>query len=88
MFRMFRSGDGRSRETSRGVRSLPDAFKRCRPGFFLTLRRGGNLLNSLAQSIRARISVFPRIGQRLRIKRANHSPHVFQFERSRAFRDQ
>src|SRR5467141_249917 len=31
MFRMFRSGDGRSRESGRGVRSLPDAFERCRP---------------------------------------------------------
>src|SRR6266403_3871663 len=87
-FRMLRSGDGRSAESSRGVRGLPDAFERCLPRFFLALRRGGNLLNRLAESIRSRIGVFPGIGQRLRIKRANHSPYVFQFEHPRAFRDQ
>src|SRR6267143_2505990 len=61
MFRIFRSGDGRSRESSRGVRSLPDAFGCGWPRFLLALRRRGNLLNGLTQSIRARVSVFPRI---------------------------
>src|SRR6266404_6313392 len=86
--RMFRSDNGRGGETSRSVRGLPDAFERCPPRFFLAFRRRCNFLNGFTQGIHSRVDVFPGIGQRLRIKRANHSPHVFQFEHSRAFRDQ
>ena len=85
---MPRSGDRWSRQARGGMCGLPDASERSRPRFFLPFRRGGDLLDSFAESIHPRIGTFPGIGQQFWIKWANHLPHVFQFEHSRAFRNE
>src|SRR5258708_39894796 len=82
------TADRRSSETGRRMGRLPDAFERSVARFFLPLRCRSNSLNGFAQSIHSPVGVFPRIDKQPRIKRANPSAHVFQFEHSRAFWDQ
>jgi len=59
-----------------------------RPRFFLPLRCSGDLLHGFTESVQARVDIFPGNMQRLRIERPNQATHFFQFQHSRAFRDE